>query len=127
MTLHHIEINVKNLKKSFDFYQWLFLYLDYSLYQEWDKGFSYKKDSTYIVFVQTEEKYLQNDYHRKNIGLNHLAFICNLKIINNIHQASIEKKINLLYEDKYPHADGNELNSLFIEDPDRIKIELRDK
>ena len=127
MTLHHIEINSSNIKKSFDFYQWLFSYLDYQIYQQWDLGFSYKKDSTYIVFVQTEDKYLDQTYHRKHSGLNHLAFLCNKDTIEEIHKACIEKGITCLYQNTYPHADSDDIYSLFIEDPDRIKLEFRDK
>lgn len=125
--LHHIEINISNLERSFEFYQWLFSYIDYSLYQKWDKGLSYKKDFTYIVFVQTDNKYLKNKYHRKQTGLNHLAFLCDRETIDRLHQESINRGIHCLYDKHYPHADGNELYSLFLEDPDRIKLEFRDK
>ncbi len=125
--LHHIEINVSNLKQSFDFYQWLFSYLNYSLYQNWEKGFSFKKDTSYIVFVQTEKKYLDTKYHRKHTGLNHLAFLCEIETIHRLHQAAIDKGIKCLYEDRYPYADGPDHIALFIEDDDRIKLEFRNK
>lgn len=122
-SLHHIEFNVSNLKKSFEFYQWLFSYLGYELYQNWEQGFSFKKDETYIVFVQTEKRFLDFPYHRKHTGLNHLAFRVDQTLINTLHQACMNQKITCLYEDRYPHAGGHH-HALFIEDPDRIKLEF---
>ena len=52
--LHHIEINVRNLKNSEVFWGWFLEELGYEPFQKWDKGFSYKEGNTYLVFVQTE-------------------------------------------------------------------------
>lgn len=41
--LHHVEIYVSDLETSRAFYDFLLTKLGYSLYQEWDKGLSYKK------------------------------------------------------------------------------------
>lgn len=85
-------------------------------YQEWDEGFSYKDDSdTYIVFVQTSEKYLEMGYNRCRIGLNHLAFNC---------ENLVKKSVQFLYEDRYPFAGGDKNYRLYFEDPDRIKLEI---
>ena len=35
---------------------------------------SLRLGETYIVFVQTEERFLDVPYHRSRVGLNHLAF-----------------------------------------------------
>ena len=43
--LHHVEMNVSNLQQSRDFYDFLLPMLGYELYQQWDKGFSYKVDA----------------------------------------------------------------------------------
>ncbi|MHC5250639.1 VOC family protein, partial [Enterococcus sp. LJL90] len=51
--INHIEINVKDLKKSKKFYTFLLQELGCTLFQEWEKGFSLKLDGLYIVFVQT--------------------------------------------------------------------------
>lgn len=124
MTLHHIEINVNDLKKSRDFYAWLLSLLGYSLHQDWPQGFSYKKDASYLVFVQTEERFLKTIYHRKNTGLNHLAFHATTQQIEEVHQYCLDHQIPLLYEDRYPHAGDSHSKAVFFEDPDRIKIEL---
>lgn len=73
-SIHHLEIYVSDINKSKNFYSWLLGLLGYSLYQEWREGFSFKLNGTYIVFVQVDESFKQYGYHRKRIGLNHLAF-----------------------------------------------------
>jgi catechol 2,3-dioxygenase-like lactoylglutathione lyase family enzyme len=124
--LHHVEIYVSNLDNSMSFWTWLLCEkLHYEIYQKWPKGFSYKLGNTYIVFVQTEDKYLLNGYHRKNTGLNHLAFHAKDRIfIDDLHATLIEKNIPLLYEDKYPYAGGEDYYAVYFEDPDRIKVEV---
>lgn len=123
--MHHIEIYVSDLSKSRKFYSWLLELLDFELFQEWSEGFSYKKDLFYIVFVQTKEKYLDNGYNRCNIGLNHLAFKCSSKEkIDRIRDELKDMGMNLLYDDKYPYAGGEDYYALYFEDPDRIKLEI---
>jgi len=73
-TLHHIELYVSNLQESKKFWSWFLQELGYNEFQQWDGGISYKLNDTYIVFVQADEKYLDIPYHRKRVGLNHLAF-----------------------------------------------------
>ena len=77
--IHHIEINVSDLTASKQFWSWLLEKLGFSKYQEWEQGFSYKEDDTYIVFVQTAERFLDGSYHRGRTGLNHLAFAVDTK------------------------------------------------
>lgn len=124
--IHHIEIYVSDLKKSTAFWEWfLTKKFAYTVYQKWDHGISFKLNDTYIVFVQTEKKYLKNPYHRKNTGLNHLAFHCNSKdFIDNLTKELKEKNISILYTDKHPYAGGKDYYAVFFEDPDRVKVEV---
>jgi len=75
--LHHVEIYVSNLEQSTRFWKWLLTEkFTYTIYAQWGSGISFKLADTYIVFVQTEPQHLGSGYHRKNTGLNHLAFHC---------------------------------------------------
>jgi len=124
--VHHIEIYVSNLERSTQFWQWLLTEkFSYSIYQKWEFGISFKLRETYIVFVQTEDKYRDTVYHRKNTGLNHLAFHCQRReFIDTLTAELLEKNIPLLYSDKHPFAGGEDYYAVFFEDPDRIKVEI---
>ena len=123
--LHHIEINVSNLKRSRNFWDWLLYELGYEKFQEWDEGISWRQDETYLVFVQTEDYFLNKYFHRKNTGLNHLAFQVEDKAA--VDKWTKQLKIRgwkILYENRHPYAAGSDHYAVFFEDPDRIKVEL---
>lgn len=123
--LHHIEINVSDIKKSIHFWEWFLKDLGYEKYQEWERGISWRMNGTYLVFVQTDKKFIGAGYHRSRIGLNHLAFHArSKKHVNEMSEKLHEKKINILYKEKHPFAGGVDHYAVFFEDPDRIKVEL---
>ncbi|MBK7158487.1 MAG: VOC family protein [Ignavibacteria bacterium] len=124
--IHHIEIYVSDLERTILFWEWLLTKkFTYEIFQKWDSGISFKLGETYIVFVQTEKKYLSNPYNRKNTGLNHLAFHCSSKeFVDTLTKELKEKNINILYADKHPYAGGENYYAVFFEDPDRIKVEV---
>jgi len=123
-TIHHIEIYVSDLEKTKLFWEWLLTSkFSYTKFQEWQHGISFKFKDTYIVFVQTEDNYLDVVYHRKRTGLNHLAFHCDSKVfVDKLTVELKEKDVTILYADKYPHAE--DYYAVFFEDPDRIKVEV---
>ncbi|MHC5247786.1 VOC family protein [Enterococcus sp. LJL90] len=123
--INHIEIYVSNLEKSKKFYSFLLSELGYQLFQEWPDGFSYKMDSLYIVFVQAEKEFVEKGYHRKNIGLNHLAFsLASPQAVDELRQKLLLAGSNELYAERYPYAESKDYYAAFFEEPDRIKIEL---
>lgn len=123
--IHHLEIYVSNLEESTIFWGWLLSELGYTPYQKWDKGQSYKLNDTYLVFVQTEDEYLDVAYHRKRVGLNHLAFQAQSRQhVDEITEQLKENGIVILYSNKHPYAGGKDTYAVFFEDPDRIKVEL---
>jgi catechol 2,3-dioxygenase-like lactoylglutathione lyase family enzyme len=123
--LSHIEIYVSDLRKSLEFWDWLLSYLGYEKFQQWEQGASFKLNDTYLVFVQVEEKYKSLGYHRKQVGLNHLAFFGGTrKAIDDLTLKLKAKGISVLYEDKQPFAAGGGYYAVLFEDPDRIKVEV---
>ncbi|MCK5686443.1 VOC family protein [bacterium] len=123
--LHHIELYVSDLIKSRNFWEWFLTEIGYSLFQEWDDGFSMKLEETYIVFVQTGSRFKKPSYHRCRTGLNHLAF--HIESVSELEKikSKLEKKCcTFLYMDRYPHAGSTDYHAIFFEDPDRIKVEL---
>ena len=123
--IHHIELYVSHLERSRNYWGWLLPKLGYENFQEWEKGFSYKFGETYIVFVQVEEPFIEAGYHRKRIGLNHLAFKADSKKqVDDITEEMKRRGDRILYLDQHPYAGGPDYYALFAEDPDRIKVEL---
>lgn len=127
-SLHHLEIYVSNLKISHAFWSWFLNELGYEPYQSWNEGFSYKLDDFYLVFVQTEIEYLDKGYHRKRIGLNHLAFHAQSRSeVDRMAQLIQMKGMTLLYPERHPDKNDSDYYARFFEDPDRIKVELVSK
>jgi catechol 2,3-dioxygenase-like lactoylglutathione lyase family enzyme len=123
--LHHVEMNVSDLAHAREFWGWLLMDLGYTAYQDWDGGFSYKLGPTYIVFVQTSERYLVPSYHRSRTGLNHLAFHARSKQhVDDLAAELLRRGYVVLYSDRHPHAGGPDHYAVFFEDPDQIKVEL---
>jgi Lactoylglutathione lyase and related lyases len=123
--LHHVEIYVSDLNRSKEFWGWFLGKLGYEKYQEWAGGVSYKLDETYLVFVQTEKKYLDIPYHRCRTGLNHLAFHASSREQVDEFTRELKKRgVNILYQDMHPFAGGPGYYAVYFEDPDRIKVEL---
>jgi len=123
--LHHVEINVSDLAETISFWNWFLNDLGYKVFQKWDSGQSWKLESTYIVFVQTEERFLSSPYYRRHVGLNHLAFHARSRDhVDEIIATLREKGVPILYEDRHPFAGGEDHYAVYFEDPDRIKVEL---
>ena len=123
--MDHLEIYVSNLKMSYAFYSWLLPQLGFEAYQNWAAGFSFRKKDFYLVFVQTQAKYLANGYNRCNVGLNHLAFSVSSRAKVDFFKKQLEQQqVTLLYPDRYPYAGGKDHYACFFEDPDRIKLEI---
>lgn len=124
-SLHHIELYVSNLDRSREFWGWFLGELGYAPGDSWEGGCSFVGSGTYIVIVQTAERFLDPPYHRCRTGLNHLAFNAASRAqVDGIAAALAERGLSALYEDQYPHAGGPGHYALFFEDPDRIKVEL---
>ena len=122
--ISHVELYVSNLDDSREFWSPLLEALGYKLFQVWNKGVSYILNDTYIVFVQTEEKYKDIPYHRKRTGLNHLAFYVDTKEELKTIETSLKNSgTKFLYTDRYPENAEN-YYAIFFEDPDRIKVEI---
>lgn len=123
--LHHIELYVSDLNRTVEFWGWLLEELGYTPFQKWQSGQSWKLAETYIVFVQTEDRFLDIPYHRCRVGLNHLAFHAKSRQhIDTLTKQLKERNINILYTDKHPFAGGESHYAVYFEDPDRIKVEL---
>lgn len=122
--LSHVELSVLNYAESIRFYDLILLSLG------WEKLVSRTDHTTYtdgtlkIILCPVDDAYKQFGYHRKRIGLNHLALYAETKeFVDEFYKEILVKNdIETLYQKGA--AGDNNYYSLFIEDPDRMKLEL---
>lgn len=126
--LEHMSINVSDPEKSFPFYKDLFLFLGYEVISDKENSLAFRKEGTPdFWFKVTEQKYMKNGFHRKNTGLNHLAFKVDSKeeVDRFFNEFIKSKNIKTLYETPkaFPQYE-TDYYAVFFEDPDRIKLEV---
>ena len=124
--LHHVELYVSNLETSVAFWTPFMAMLGYDS-ERWSGGMNYVRgqDETYFCLLQAPEEHVSAGYHRKRVGLNHLAF-------SGASRAQVDEVANwvrssghtLLYEERHPYAGGPNYYAVFCEDPDRFKLEV---
>jgi len=123
--LHHVELYVTDLGRSLEFWTPLLTQLGYEESQRWSEGVSYMFGDTYLCFVQAPAEHLGAGYHRRRVGLNHLAFHAKSRAhVDEVARWVRSAGFTSLYEDEYPYAGGPGYYALYCEDPDRIKVEL---
>ena len=124
--LHHVEIYVSDLERSIAFWTPFMKYLGYEA-DRWPGGMNYVKEegATYLCFLPAPEEHLSAGYHRKRVGLNHIAFHGKSRAhVDEIATWVKQAGYTALYDDEYPFASGPSYYALYCEDPDRIKVEV---
>lgn len=124
--LHHIELYVGDLEKSVSFWSPFMALLGYEA-ERWSGGVNYVRDETdpYICLLPAAPEYLAAGYHRKRVGLNHIAFRAESRAhVDRVAAWAKECGHSLLYEDRHPYATGPGYYALYCEDPDRMKLEV---
>lgn len=121
--LDHLDLNVSDLERSRVFYGPL---LETLGYRPFDHGtgwcsFIDPEGRFYLVLVQTSPQHLHAGFHRKRIGVNHLALAApDHDAVDALHAWLAENGVGVLYGE--PQRMGDRY-ALFFEDPDRLKLE----
>jgi catechol 2,3-dioxygenase-like lactoylglutathione lyase family enzyme len=124
--LHHVELYVGDLERSVRFWTPFMALLGYAA-EPWSGGMTYARgeDEPYITLVPAAREHVAAGYHRKRVGLNHLAFRAKSREQVDEVAAWVQAEgFVLLYEDRHPYAGGPDYYAAFVEDPDRIKLEV---
>jgi len=121
-SLEHIDIVVSDLERSGEFWSAFLKDLGYKQYARSATGWSWTNDESTIFLLPAEPQYLDPPYHRKRVGMNHLAFaVSSQRQVDSLAAGLKLRGVELLYGG--PRA-GRKTYALFFEDPDRIKIEV---
>ena len=125
--IHHVEVNVSNLKRSAGFYQALLAWLSYRRVLVKPDIVGWKLGKTRIFLVQCERRFLRSGFHRKNVGLNHIAFrLPSRQMVARFYKKYLlARGIPVLYggPKEWPEYEGG-YYAVYFEDPDRIKLEI---
>jgi len=124
--LHHVELFVGDLDRSCAFWTPFMALLGYES-ERWSGGMNYfrEDDPTYLCLLPAAPEHVKAGYHRKRIGLNHLAFRGTSRgHVDQIARWIEDNGHTLLYKDRHPFAGGPDYYAVFCEDPDRIKLEV---
>ena len=126
-SLYHIQLNVSDAATSFPFYKDLFHYFEYKIIDEGEGYLGVSNGTTDFWIMTTEEKFKNANFHRKNPGVNHLAFQVEKKedVDTFVKDFLKPRNISTLYETPkaFPEYTPN-YYAVFFEDPDRIKLEI---
>jgi catechol 2,3-dioxygenase-like lactoylglutathione lyase family enzyme len=122
--LHHVEIWVPDLDVAITSLGWLLEALGYTLSQNWSNGRSWQLGPTYLVFEQSPA--LTSDRHERcRPGLNHLAFhVADRAAVDKLTIDASQHGWRLLFEDRHPHAGGDEHYAAYLENDDGFEVEL---
>lgn len=126
----HIEINVSNLEKSKKFYTTILKQLNWTVISSDDNSTGFKgEDNTHLFLLQTKENFISNIFHRKNTGLNHIAFrVESREKVESFSNLLGEMGVKTLYtngpSDYSKEYQMEQYFAVFFEDPDRIKLEV---
>lgn len=120
--LHHVELRVADLDRAVPTWGWLLGELGYQPYQRWDGGRSWTAGGTYVVL---EAAPLVGAHDRRRPGLSHLAFHAgDPDDVDRLWQAAPAHGWSPLYADRHPYAGGPDHHAAFLEDAERMKVEL---
>lgn len=124
--LHHVELYVSDLERAIRFWTPLMELLGFEP-ERWSGGINYFKgpNDTYLSMLAADAEHLGAGYHRKRVGLNHLAFRAELREqVDRVVAWAQEAGHPLLYHERFPFATAPDYYAAFVEDPDRIKVEV---
>lgn len=126
-SLYHIQLNISDAKKSIPFYKDLFGYFEYKIIDESEGHLGVSNGTTDFWLIETEEPFKASTFHRKNTGLNHLAFKVEKKadVDKFIDEFLKPRNIIPLYDSPKEYPEYSEsYYAVYFEDLDRIKLEV---
>lgn len=125
VVLHHLDVNVANLEVSSAFYAPLLSRLGYAR-AEHGRGWEvWRGAGPYLTLVQAAHPYVAAGYHRRRVGLNHLAFTApSRRAVDEMYALLLARGVRVLYGGPKEMGTADAPNyAVYFEDPDRVKLE----
>ncbi len=125
--IHHVEINVADMGKSSRFYGEMLEWLGFKKTLDEQDVVGWRKGKSRMFLVRCSQKFLHHGFHRKHVGLNHIAFRATSRnMVDEFHnQYLLPRKITVLYGGPKERPEYRpRYYSVYFEDLDRIKLEL---
>ena len=124
-SVYHVQLNVS--LPSMAFYKDLLRHLGYTLMAEQDDMFGATNGTTDLWIMQAEPRYAVRGFHRKAVGVNHVAFRVESRaaVDRFVREFLDARALSALYGGarEYPEYRRG-YYAVFFEDPDRLKLEL---
>jgi catechol 2,3-dioxygenase-like lactoylglutathione lyase family enzyme len=125
-TIGHVGINLSNAEASFDFWKDLLAYLGFSIMDD-GNHFDANDGRSYLCVSTTKGDYRGAGYHRRQTGLNHIAFNVSSRqqVEEFVAKFLVPRGIEPLYGGARAYPEYTEdYYAAYFEDPDRIKVEV---
>ena len=120
---HHMDIYVTDLERSVAFWGPLLDALGWSVKVTRPTVRSWQGAGAELFFVQTEPEFAAQGYHRKRVGLTHLAFaVADRGELDRFHDLVTKVGARMLYGGTIEETATQ--HRFFFEDADRIKVEV---
>ena len=120
---HHMDIYVADLSRSVAFWGPLLEALGWSAAVSRPTVRSWRGGGAELFLVETEPEFAAQGYHRKRVGLNHLAFALEDRAeLERFHALVATGGARMLYGGAIEETSAQ--HRFFFEDPDRIKVEV---
>lgn len=121
-TLHHVELQTRDLTTAVRSWGWLLTALGYELHQSWSGGRSWALGATYIVVAAAPRA---GAHDRRSAGLSHLAFHAGAPAaVDGLWSKAPERGWSRLYTDRHPWAGGEDHYAAYLENEEQFKVEL---
>lgn len=122
-TFYHPSINVTDV----NFYEDLLTYLGFNKVAGFRNGIGMSDGTVSVWVFKVAKRFSKNSFHRKNVGLNHLAFRVDSSADVDLFYTDyiLKNNIPVLYggPKEYPQYEPG-YYAVYFEDPDRLKLEV---
>lgn len=120
---HHLDLYVADLARAVEFWGPFLEQLGFSKAADRPSAKSWRGAGAELFFVQAEPEFVAQGYHRKRVGLNHLAFAVDSRDeLATLLDWIRGRGQRLLYAGEIEETATQ--HRFFFEDPERIKVEV---